>query len=868
MIKIISIMSLPEEFSEIIPPKEQEKEESFFDRNIKFLQKKGIIADAEKLKEIYAQNQIKETLTFARPENFEYVLQMYGIKTMKELEEFCKKREINWMLQYTPPENLISFLKKFKIEKPEQFEQIPQKPKIRNILWFIRPENFQEFLKVFQSQEFSIFEQFCQEENIEKILSSAKPENLKGILKRLKIEKPDDFKKLSDNKEIIWALQHSLPQNLQQVLTACEIKTFKDFETLCQESEIKNILKHTSPENLQWTLKFYEINDLKSFEKLLKKNNVVSIIKEAQFENLMLVLKSLKIETPEQFEELCDVYNIKWLLAVAQRENLNQIIKIFQIEKIEQLETFSQKEELLSPVKEIPPSKFQWALRFYEIENQKDILLFEKFCERLEVQEVIKNTPIEILEEIKQKGEKSLFDEKIKEKAKIIYQFLIEKHILENLKQAKGDYFARFFPNKIISFLSSKLLENFIEYQKKENEQILAEKKPEFLKKIKHHHFNLRDVLLGKKALKRLIEENNFAYLSAMVYFKDKISPFDYYGILGKNFEEIKGEIDNLATTIIEKDLYEKHKEEYLLHLPSLLGYGMINPKLLNEILREEDILSFKFKKADLELKKIIEQIKDIEYLPAQKNTFQIEILKISIFHLKKSFQSEVENIKNNLSKLKNQSEGEKIIKEIEGIIQEAESLLEKMKENQSIIEEKNSLEKRINNLLSKRIINQLKMTQTRDDLLNLKRKLEKEKISPVQKVEILKNAPEMFSAINIEPSCERVGSEYQENAFTIVQGPVIIIGAKNIEGKIIGRMLLLPVKKIASWDWVLEAKTIYGKGEKEIEEYLSLLENILGRDKITKKIVEGELPPMNTEPSNRITDFYRDEMGTTRFPK
>ena len=140
-------------------------------------------------------------------------------------------------------------------------------------------------------------------------------------------------------------------------------------------------------------------------------------------------------------------------------------------------------------------------------------------------------------------------------------------------------------------------------------------------------------------------------------------------------------------------------------------------------------------------------------------------------------------------------------------------------------------------------------------------------------KVEILKKASEHFGAINMKPSCMAPGGKYDQYAFTIVEGPILIIGVKDDKNKVIGRSLLIPVQKEnkeGKKQWYFELKDSYGAGKEEVEEFCQKIEEALekkdsykeGEKIIYKKFIKGDLPSKKGD-SNY---FFRDGIGLTEL--
>jgi hypothetical protein len=116
-------------------------------------------------------------------------------------------------------------------------------------------------------------------------------------------------------------------------------------------------LMRISGKNFRWAIEFFKINTLEELKKLFKESKIKIILESAKEGNLELFTEKFQIKEPRILR------------------NLLKNPKL---------------EEFLS----LPEKNFQWAIKFFKIDNLKE---FEKFCEKEEVINLLKHPP-EIIE--------------------------------------------------------------------------------------------------------------------------------------------------------------------------------------------------------------------------------------------------------------------------------------------------------------------------------------------------------------------------------------------------------------------------------------------------------------------------------------
>ena len=475
---------------------------------------------------------------------------------------------------------------------------------------------------------------------------------------------------------------------------------------------------------------------------------------------------------------------------------------------------------------------------------------------------------------------KDYFNEKLTNEGKEFSKFLVENSsirkeishkFIEDIRKTKGDYQAKTFPVDLLKYISLSLASSYLTFKNPEND-ILEElkkksKESEVHKKIYNKtHSNVlevNDVALGRKTTKKILEKGNFEYLLAA----EKLDiPFDFYGVAGKDLDEVKTKIDNMASELVKG--YEQNKDKYLPHIDSLLGYAAENKERVNETLEIKDLWDFKFSHTG-ELNSILKEVKNLK-INFNEGTQKQEDVRFYIKKLEESLKYE------NLSQAE-----EKISLIKEKNRKKAMSLIEKTRDISEMLRSNDLPEKKgIDSLLSnKAILGHLGLGLSLESIKLTYQKMiqgqEEEKVSGT--VEILKNPEEYFGAMDMEPSCMRVGGVFEKDVTAIAQGPILILGVKNSSGKIIGRSLLIPIKERRhegdkEGKYRFELKDTYGIGKAHIEYFAKKMEQELRNrikdyykgvgEIITKDTVGGDLAKSKKTPSMGILEFYRDGDG------
>ncbi len=476
---------------------------------------------------------------------------------------------------------------------------------------------------------------------------------------------------------------------------------------------------------------------------------------------------------------------------------------------------------------------------------------------------------------------KNYFDEELTEQEKHFPKFLIERSsvhkdisskFIENIRKTKGDYQARTFPPDLLKYMSSSVASSYLVFKDLDEKTLKKlenkSKESETIKKIYNKaHSNvleLDDVVLGRKTTKRIFKDGNFEYLLAA----QKLNiPFDFYGILGKNLEEVKIKIDAMADELING--YEQNKDKYLPYIDSLLGYAVQKEEAVNETLDIKDLWDFKFSHTG-ELKLILEEVKNLKINFDEENQGQ-EDFGVSIKNIEKYLKSQ------NFSQAK-----EKISLIKEKNRNKALDLIEKIRDVSEILKRGDIPEKKdVDTLLSNRaILGHLGLGSSLGSVKQIYKKIikeqAKEKISGT--VGILQNPEEHFKAMDMSPSCMGVGGEFQNFALAITQGPILVLGVKNNFGKIIGRSILVPIKD-GKGQWRFELKDSYGVGAEHIEDFAKKMEQELRNkresyyektdDIITKEFIVDGKPPKSkrTSPAEELK-FWREGEGVCVMEK
>ncbi len=561
---------------------------------------------------------------------------------------------------------------------------------------------------------------------------------------------------------------HCNADTLQLILEIYEIgnKEINKFEELCEKEMIAELAMFPV-KNLEFIFKIYDINTPEDIESFFKEKKEIFELLYSPSENFEYILNLYHIDNQKKLEEFCINSDPKIIkLTSVQAESFKFVINLYNVKSIDNFEKLSQIENIYSILNNRTETLKQ-SLDFCEVKTEEE---FEEFCDNSDVYKSLK-----LLDEDFDKFKKFDFGEETYDGESIILEEifpLFESHplckkiqddFLDKLKKVRGNYVAENFPNDISSKISASVFFDYYLFQnaKKENfpDEILEKiknKKPEIYKKIMHNNIRLEDVLLSKRTVKKLTENENINYLIAIKQL-DKFSQFDCCSIFGKNLDDIKEDLKFEIRRIA--DNYFSKKEEYELFLSSLLGYGGIETKKTKEILNIENLWDYKF-----------DHIKDLKL-----------------------------------------------------VVDEIKNLSLSTKDNGS--------------------------------------------------VEILQKAAEHLGAINMNPSCMAPGGKYDQYAFTVVEGPILIIGVKDDEGRITGRSLLIPVQNENSKgekNWYFEIKNTYGVGQEDIEKFCQIIEENLKekglykKDEkiIHKKIVDGKLPSKK----GNSDYFYRDGTALTQL--
>lgn len=456
----------------------------------------------------------------------------------------------------------------------------------------------------------------------------------------------------------------------------------------------------------------------------------------------------------------------------------------------------------------------------------------------------------------------------------------ISKQFTKNIRKTKGDYQAKTFSPDLLENISLSLTlfylifknpnKEDIEKLNKENLEKLKEKGLEsethkkIYNKICSGVLELKDIIPGRKATKKMIEKGNLEYLLT----GQKLDiPFDYYGVLGKDLEEMKKEVDARAEELIED--YSENKEKYLPYLDSLLGYASKYKEEVQEILNVEDLWEYKFSHLN-DLNLILSKIKDIE-MEIGEGKREKENIELYVKNLEEHLDiEEFSKAKERISAIKERNQ-EKALR----LIEKMESVVSDLKQ------EKNPEKKDIDTLLSnKAIFKHLGLVLSLESVKQMYQKINQkeeyeEKEEFLKSVEIIKEPEEYLGAMNMNPSCMRVGGQYEYGALTIAQAPILILGVKDNFGKIQGRSLLIPVED-EKGKYRFELKNTYGVGEEYIKDFTEKIERKLKEKNsdyyketeqiITIDFIEGELPKSKKLPSTSRFEFYRDGKGLVEF--
>lgn len=531
-------------------------------------------------------------------------------------------------------------------------------------------------------------------------------------------------------------------------------------------------------------------------------------------------------------------------------------------------ESLCQKSEVKRMFLHISDDNIEWAIDFFRVSDSQD---FQDLSQHNETVSGLSVFDGKILNKIKSENFQDFYENIYELGLFNLFETKISLDFMKKLRKVRGNYEACTFPRDVLKQISSSLTHLYFflkDGQPSPRHQDMAfdawmmgkKRQPEIFQKISNQTFRVEDLFLGKDKIKELTETENLNYLAAAPHLK---IIFDYYGILGKDLKEIKAETNGRAAEIIEG--YEENKEEYISHLPSLLGYGKVNKEALNDILKLKNLWDFKFSHIE-DLKPIVDKMKDIKPLEIGGKGAEKEDIEIYYQNLKEHLEEEnFSQVRERISQLKPQRQ-EKAI----NLLQKIEKIIAGLKAKEI------PAEKDLSILVSnKEILTKLGLSLSFDSLGQIYKKFcqEKGETSFLDKVDILKTAPEHFSAMDIAPSCVRAAGEHSKLAFQVVYGPILVIGVKDGLGKIKGRALLIPIKDTRG-KWRFELKQTYGLGDKEIKEFVQKIEDNLREDGlyqkeeqvISKELLEGKLPPLNPISSSPANSFWRDGKGEVVF--
>ena len=801
-----------------------------------------------------------------------------------EIDELRKKTEESMEIGMEEKTELLLLLSQWKREiksfsekDQERFEEIFEMIKDWNSEFFIEKVN--EDTKIFDAES---SENLCKHlifsamVELEKVDLSDKIQKLveKIILSNGMINDVDQIEELNNlniNEEELKIVERMI---------ALETNPEIDYGTI---SFIKNARKDTLSEDKKGVLqtlldekKFKEVKEnIKNIERKFKEADMGVFI---DWEYLGMVEKKESLEevlnSVDSIKNICDSYNLS---KVIDGDKIFNFLN-FSDEKKEIILSEEFKEKIggfkikLDNLNELGDIYFL----FYEIDEEKIFSKKEK-----EIKKILSSFKIEKIsvnefekifsyfseEEIKElSSSEGNFANLNKEDCELLiknssYYKQISSELIENIRKTKGNYQARTFSTDLLKYISSSLAFSYMAFANpsKESLERLEEKglESETHKKIYNKAssgvLKLEDMIPGRKTTKKMIERGNLEYLLAGQ--KLDIS-FDHYGILGKNIAEIKEEIDKRGEELLEN--YSENKEKYLPYLDSLLGYASEYKEEIKEILEIKDLWKFKFAHLK-DLNSILDEIKDLEIEVERKK----EKADINIYiqnleeHLSLEKFSEIKE-KISLIEVKNRNKALSLIDKMESVVTELK-------------EGKNPEKKDIDMLLSnKAILKHLGLILSLESVKQMYQKMNQEEKSEefLKIIEIAKEPEEYLGAMNMEPSCMRVGEEFEHGALTIAQSPILILEAKDDFGRIKGRSLLIPIKD-KNEKWRFELKNTYGVGRGHFDDFTEKMEEILRKKKgeyyketkkiITTDIIKGELPKSRKVLSTKTLRFYRD---------
>jgi hypothetical protein len=624
---------------------------------------------------------------------------------------------------------------------------------------------------------------------------------------------PESFEELCQNDLVRVVLGNASEKNLEKIINLS--KTPEEFKNLWEEEYSTRIVR--SPEkNLDFAFNFYNIKNSEDFKKLAMKKEVVEMLQSPPG-NLDSAFNLYNIKTTEDFENFLKGDDRRWVFT------------------------------------HLGEKQIQFAQNFYQIKDSKK---FDGLCNNYDLIDELYSLTEKDMEKI----EKWNINLPLDKKTAIIMAYLpeykkIASGLIENIRTARRQtlppdlikYIA--FPSLIIfKKLSRPIKEVDKEFLKK-----LQEKQPKIYKSILQRTFYIPRLIPGLSVAKRVSEKRNRAYLSAA---KELKTPFDLYGILGKDLEGIKKEVEERAGELIED--FPDDKEKFLPYLDSLLGYAAKYKKQVKEILRIDNLWDFKFSHLG-ELNSILNSFKDLKEIIGKEE--KEKEIKTYIQHLEVHLQDE---------------EFSEAKKRIDSLGEKKEKAMELIDEMRGIIETLKKGEipdaKRVDIIFSNRpIFEALNLSLSLGSIKGLYNELKEKEKGKIflESVEILKKPEEYLAAINIEPSCMGVSKDYDYGALTIAQGPILILGLKDSFGRIPGRALLIPVREKKTGKWLFELKNTYGIGDRHIESFANKIEKVLKENNkdyyegikriVTKELIEGELPKSKSISPIEQLQFYRD---------
>ncbi|RLI90717.1 MAG: hypothetical protein DRO95_05645, partial [Candidatus Altiarchaeales archaeon] len=839
----------PEEYAEFyemlqdIDLKNVKKE---FRNSYRILREMGIVSSSDEFNELCesVSKGVREILEDAKEGNLKLLLERLNIKSWEEFEEICKIEKARSLFTHTKEENLKWALEFYKVRDIRDLQNIYSNDHVVSVLDYAKENNLKLLLEHLNIKTVEEFEEICKIKQAREILRFAKEENLKLALDLYKVKDIRDFKDMCRSWDVVLVLSYAKENNLKLIIEHLNIKTVEEFEEICKIEHAKEVLA-AKEENLKLALDLYKVKDIRDFKDMCRSWDVVLVLKNAEEGNLKLLVERLNIKTPEEFERFCEKKRMRDILVVFERDELERIL-----EKIERgnltEEEIRKLRKKVTPILEVTPEfreiygnllmtikkKLKGGKtlsRDLERENLLSFLTSSVFYPYF----YLKKGNTSVLDRIKKR-----LEERLREYEKLYKE-------VEEAMDRKDKETLRGISEEI--GVAEKDLKDVIGTERKRMRKLLnmmMYSKPEDLKYLGATYF-----VLGKRAIKSLLRGENQNYLSIA---KELGITFDYYGLIGYNLVELKKNIDERAGKLIEG--YEENKDRYLPHLISILDYSIKYDEEVKDLLGIDDLWEFKFSHLR-DLREVVDQIKDLR-LEIKKAVIGEDI---ETYFTNLEEHTRVEDLKGARERIKSLKEDEREL---------AERLLGNMNNTIRFLLERKELppERRdINSILSHpHIFKELGLSLTYDSLKQLVEALEKlgreERVIKSATVEILKKPEEHLSAANHPQSCMRPEGTISHGAITITQAPILIIGIKDSQGRIVGRSLLIPVKTKDGWKF--ELKDVYGSGREYIEEFARRIEERIGEGRVSKTPIEGKLPKSKKLGSTRKLNFYRDGVG------